>query len=254
MLSIVIPSKKDPHLYKTVEDILQKARGDIEIIVVLDGDVQDIPQDDRVRTIRLYKSRGMRNAINKAVALARGEYLMKCDAHCMFAEGFDITVLETIQDDWVVIPRMYKLDVDTWAVMDDRPIDYSKIVYLESHDKLHGQECPGRAKTNADKMVDSTMIFQGSCWIMSRKWWDNTIRNLDEQNYGTFAQEPLEIAMLTYKAGGRCMVNKNTWYAHKHRKFNRTHKLRNSDVEKGNKYALDTWREYIETELIPNFI
>ena len=37
MLSIIIPSYKDPLLQRTIDDILENAQGDIEIIAVLDG-------------------------------------------------------------------------------------------------------------------------------------------------------------------------------------------------------------------------
>jgi len=36
-LSIIIPSRDDRYLQKTIDDLIEKAVGEIEIIVVLDG-------------------------------------------------------------------------------------------------------------------------------------------------------------------------------------------------------------------------
>jgi hypothetical protein len=63
--------------------------------------------------------------------------------------------------------------------------------------------------------------------------------------------------MKTWKAGGRLMLNKNTWYAHKHRDFPRTHQEGSpehpSNREEGWQYSLDTWRDYYEKEIRPRF-
>ena len=72
-LSIVIPSRNDIYLNQTVEDILNKAKGDIEVIVNLDGHAdypEDLVKDKRVHYILNKKVIGMRSAINEAVVKA----------------------------------------------------------------------------------------------------------------------------------------------------------------------------------------
>ena len=54
----------------------------------------------------------MKSAINHAVALAKGKYLLKTDIHCMFGEGFDIVLATDCKDDWIVIPRRYNLHAE----------------------------------------------------------------------------------------------------------------------------------------------
>jgi glycosyltransferase involved in cell wall biosynthesis len=223
MVSIIIPSRKDPDLQKTVDDIRSKARGEIEIIVV---------NDDKGEL-------GLRQAVNKGVSESHGEYILKTDAHCMFDEGFDVKLLP-IEDNWVVSPVRYKLDVDKWEVMDDSPIVYERIV-IDCPDKIGGVEWRSRKRGREDIKVDENMVFQGSCWMMSRKHWDR-LGGLSEVGYGTFTQEPIEIALKTWLGGGKVMVNKNTWYAHKHRKFGRTYSaLGNDEVKNGNAYSRDYW-------------
>ncbi len=173
--------------------------------------------------------------------MSRGEYILKCDAHCMFDDGFDIKLLSDIEDNWVVIPRRYKLDTDKWIICDDdkEPIDYEKLVTTEP-DRICGLKWSSRAKERKDILLDETMVFQGSCWVMSRKHWD-WLGGLQEEGYGTFTQEPVEIALKTWLGGGKVMVNKKTWYAHQHRRFGRTHTMSNSEIKSGNTYSKDFW-------------
>lgn len=222
MISIIIPSVQDPDLERTIADIQAKAQGEIEIIVEIDE-----------------PRKGMRARINEGVAKSKGDYILKCDSHCVFDEGFDVKLLANIQDNWVVIPRRYKLDTDKWEVMSDPPIDYERLAIVP--DRICGVEWKSRRTERADKMIDETMVFQGSCWIMSRKHWD-WLGGLSEVGYGTFAQEPIEIALKTWLGGGKVMVNKNTWYAHKHRKFGRTvAPCSSKEIREANAYSRDFW-------------
>ena len=56
-------------------------------------------------------------------------------------------------------------------------------------------------------------------WIMPRAWWDKHIGELQSEGYGVAYQDSVEVCMKTWKQGGKLMVNKNTWFAHKHRSF-----------------------------------
>ncbi len=71
MLSVIIPSYKDPLLNKTAESLLVNAEGDIEVIAVLDGYWQEVVGDPRVRVVHLGKNRGMRGAINAGVLVSK---------------------------------------------------------------------------------------------------------------------------------------------------------------------------------------
>ena len=100
-ISIVIPSRNEMFLKKTIEDILDKSRGKTEVIAVLDGAWADPPikDDTRVTLIHHAQSVGQRAACNQAVKLSNAKYIIKCDAHCGFDEGFDVKLLEDIKDD-----------------------------------------------------------------------------------------------------------------------------------------------------------
>ena len=126
-VSVVVPARNEPYLNNTIRDLLEKARGDIEVIAVLDGhwDVEVI-DDPRVHYILHGKSKGLRGSSNAGVDVAKGEYVMKIDAHCMFGEGYDVILTEDCERDWVVVPRRKRLDAENWKPVEDgRPdIDY----------------------------------------------------------------------------------------------------------------------------------
>jgi len=59
MLSVIIPSYKDPLIKNTVESLLENAEGELEVNVVLDGywlKPEYIVQDERVNYIHLGKT------------------------------------------------------------------------------------------------------------------------------------------------------------------------------------------------------
>ena len=238
-LSIIIPSVNDPALQKTVDDLNAKASGEIEVIVVFDG--VPVREVSGAKTLGDGTWHGMRWAVNTGVETSVGEYIMKTDDHCMFGEGYDQILLSRIKDNWIVTPRRFWLDVKKWEIVDigKRSVDYERLL-ISNPNKIEGQIWNSRAKERAHKKMDETMLFQGSCYVMSRKHW-NWLGGLHEEGYGDFAQEALEICMKTWLGGGRVIVNKNTWYAHKHRSFGRLSKVTREDMDKGSRYARDFW-------------
>jgi glycosyltransferase involved in cell wall biosynthesis len=241
MISVIIPSYKDPCLHKTIASILDNFEGDFEVIPVIDGyEPTPIIQAPRVKPVYLVRNVGMREAINKGVSNSSGEYIMRLDEHCMVGKGFDRIITEDIKDNWIVTARRYKLDPVKWEVMGE-PIDYEKLIIKKSPRKFSGCQWLSREKDRKDILIDETMWMQGSCWVMSRKWWDKVIVRLDSNGYGPHYQDTTEMIFKTWKAGGKVMVNKKTWFAHKHRDFNRTHHYPTERAIPEWQFALDKW-------------
>jgi glycosyltransferase involved in cell wall biosynthesis len=259
-LSVVIPDYKDPLLHKTIDSLLDNSElgDDLEVIAVLDGCWSSLPfrEDPRLRIVHLGKNGGMRGAINAGVRVARGEFIMRTDEHCMFAKGYDRILTETCEPNWIVTAVRYFLDPVKWEVMDLPPIYYEKLVIQGDH-KFAGQPWKSRDEERKDIMIDETTAMQGSMWLMPHKWWDDVIGELDTENYGPLIQDSHEMIFKTWKAGGKMMLNKNTWFAHKHRDFPRTHNNGTpenpANCEKGYAYALSVWKDYYEKEIKPKW-
>ena len=257
MLSIIIPSYKDQLLIKTIDSLLANSEGDIEIIAVLDGywPSFELRIDPRARDVHLGKYRGTRRAINAGVRVSRGEFIMRTDEHCMFAKGFDKAMTDVCQPNWIMTAVRYFLDPNKWEVMDIPPFIYEKLKIRDG--KFEGQRWPSRNKERKDAMIDETMSMQGSFWVMPRKWWDDVISELQTEGYGPLIQDSHEMVFKTWKAGGKLMLNKNTWFAHKHYSFTRTHNQGTpenpANNEAGYKYSLDTWKDYYLNEIKPKW-
>ena len=245
-LSVVIPARNEPYLQKTIDSLLSSARGEIEIIAILDGYWPDPPitDDPRVRLIHFSTPRGMRPSANAAARIASGKYLMKVDAHCMFAEGFDEALKADCEKDWLVVPRRYSLDAEKWERKDKAPVDYMYLSYPLVEGPygtgLHGVRWKeyGNREGVKDKPIDDLMSFQGSCWMMHlEKFFE--IGGVDAENYH-FYQEAQELGLKFWLSGGRVVRNKKTWYAHWH-KSRRGYSLGSFEKADAERYSTDLW-------------
>ncbi len=198
----------------------------------------------------------MRDAINAGVAISRGEFIMRSDEHCIFGKGFDVILTSELQENWIVTPRRFFLDPVKWEVMDLPYIDYEKLAIREGI-KFEGQRWHERKRKRRKIMVDETMAMQGSVWVMSQNWWDKAIGKLETDGYGPHYQDSHEMVFKTWKAGGKLMLNKNTWFAHKHWKFPRTHQegTPENPTQRAEswKYTLETWGDYFLKEIKPKW-
>lgn len=264
-LSVVIPSYKDPYLFKTIQDLLANSElgEQLEVIAVWDGyypPSESLIKDPRVRYVHLGKNRGMRGAINAGVAVSRGEFFMRLDEHCAFAKGFDKALTDACGPDQIMTARRYFLDPEKWQVMDKPYVDYERLVIQDVGNgirKFAGQRWESRKKERANVPIDETQAMQGSMWIMPRAWWDKHIGELQTEGYGPLYQDSVEVTMKTWKARGKLMVNKKTWFAHKDRSFSRTHNNGTKENPSNNEacwtYSLSVWEEFYKNELLPKW-
>jgi len=236
MLSIIIPSRTEKWLNRTIQDVLDKATGEIEIFPILDG-YGDTPyepiKDPRVKYISLPDNGQMqkRQGVNVGVSIAKGEYVMSLDAHCCVAKGFDEVLTRDCTDNMIMVPRRYRIDIETWdkTKNDPRiPIDYEYFMWQKLipgfHDgakklksgRFGGYKWDERTKARWDIPIDDILTFQGSCWIMKKDWFKKC-GFMKVDGYTGWGQEAEELSFTTWQNGGRCVVNKNTNYSHLHK-------------------------------------
>ncbi len=244
-LSIIIPERNEPYGTKTVQDLLDKAETDIEIIVHVDERWPEIVKDKRVTYLHPDTPKGMRAGINAGLTRAKSKYVMKVDAHCLFAQGFDKTLLADMQNDWLVVPRRYALHLTGWKKAPRIPC---KDYHFISYPKLKGsygisifpREWKQRMRERRGNPlydIDDTMILQGSCWLANKDYFMKRVGFLDDSpdHYSTFSGEQLEVGLKYWLGGGAIKVNKNTWYAHL---FKNRHYYESRPEAKKNKESL----------------
>lgn len=271
MVSIIIPSYQEPYLQKTIDSLLENATGDIEIIAVLDGYAPEPPikPNSRVKIISFGENKGMRAAINAGIAKARGKYIMKCDAHCLFGPGYDKILNRNSNEDWLMIPRRYSLDEISWQRDESRPIRDYHYIHFPVKTRYYGiclinMDWFQRTKERWDHKydIDDTISFQGSCWLANKKFFMKRVGFLDNQDqaYGPFGGEQIEVGLKYWLGGGQVKVNKKTWYAHLSKRkhhyhaglFPRSYK-RNRDIIRHRTWAAKHWLENEEPNMIHPF-
>lgn len=242
---IIIPARNEVYLTKTVHDVFAKAEGEIAVYVVLEGywpegwDKTADQYPGRLITIHHGQPWGMRACINQAASIAIDcDYLLKCDAHVMFAPGFDLDLQKHCPSRTIVVPRRYRLDAEKWEVIQDGrpPVDYEYLTPPDSNGGgLKGKAWYERGRERADVLCDELFLFQGSCWMMPRAYFYE-LELMDEENYGTFYKEALELSCKAWLSGGSVRVVKSTSYSHLH-KQKRGYSMPSEEERKANEYS-----------------
>jgi hypothetical protein len=249
-LSILIPSRNEMFLARTIQDILEHIEADTEIIAVLDGAWADpaVPQHERVNVVYLPESIGQRAATDLAARLARGKYVAKVDAHCSFDQGFDRKMIEFMKkhgDDVTAVPIMRNLWAFDWKcyhcgwkryqsptpaaceqcgksdrlkrkitwIGKERPQSWSYCFDAEPHFQYFEEykKRPGVRDTARTEGWSETMSLQGSFFMATKeKYWELCMGG----DFGSWGNQGLQIACATWLSGGRVLVNHDTWYAH----------------------------------------
>lgn len=265
-LSIIIPSFNEPYLYETLNDILTKAKGEYEILVNIDGEFpKKFIENKKITYSHHPDPIGMRGGINLGIKNSTGNYIMKCDAHCLFDEGFNEILIKDMKKDWLIVPRRYSLYADGWKREMRMPFkDYHYISFPKLCRYGYGifpQEWNERTIKRQKHVIDDTMTLQGSFWLADKDYFLNCVGYLNDSmdRYSTFSGEPLEVCLNYWLKGGSVKVNKKTWYAHlfKNKKFYGRHsKLReykqNLKNIAGHNWAAMHWMNNEEPGIIHN--
>jgi glycosyltransferase involved in cell wall biosynthesis len=246
-VTVIIPSRNEKYLEPTIRNVLENARGEIEVLAILDGWIPDPPihiNDDRMRFIPLEESIGQRQSINLAAKQAKGKYIMKLDAHCAVDEGFDVKLIADCEYDWTVIPRMYNLDIETFKPKLHKRTDYM-YMRVRENGQFRAEYYTGkeyRRLHKIEKELDDTMCCMGPCFFMFRD------RFLElggcDENHGGWGSQGIEVSCKAWLSGGRLVVNKKTWFSHWFRGGGGPgfpYKLSGKQVQHARNYAKDLW-------------
>lgn len=180
-LSILIPSKNEPYLTKTLEDIKANAVTAPEIL-----SMEDI-------------GLGQRRTTNRLADCATGTVLMKTDAHCSFSPGFDRVLLEQIDSQTILAPILMPLTPKTWTINGKKQMSQFRFdtnFVMQHHDGKPGE----------------TMCLQGSCFVMTKenywKW------GIGTSNMPSWGGQGVELGIKAFLNAGRCVTTPDAYYGH----------------------------------------
>jgi len=245
-VAVIIPSRNEPYLQKTIDETLRAADGPIEVIAILDGTwpEQPIPDHPDVTLIHHTAPVGQRAAVNEGVRMTNAKYILKVDAHNLMDDGFDTKLKADCEYDWTVLPRMYNLDIETFKEKRHKCTDFMYIGPPDNPDHERSNKMRsdywrsyGKRPEAQGDIVD-VMTGQGACWFMHR---DRYIEiGLLDEAAGVWGQVGVEVALKTWLSGGRHVVNKKTWFSHWFRK-QWPYAMTYAQQEHARQYFLDFW-------------
>jgi len=238
-LSVLIPARNEQFLARTIQDILEHSEADTEIVAVLDGQWAEprIPDNPRVTLIYHAESIGQRAATNEAARIAAGKWVMKCDAHCSFAQGFDKVLLADMQDDWTCAPLMKNLHAFNWVckngharyqgppgpckecglptvqdvvwISKKSPNSTAYCFDTDLHFQYHNEM---KKRPEGQGPLSESMSLQGSCFMLSKEKYFGL--NICDETWGSWGNQGSEVAIKTWLSGGRIVINQKTFYSH----------------------------------------
>jgi len=161
---------------------------------------------------------------------------MKLDAHCSMSQGFDVAMMQDMEDDVTMIPMVGNLHVYDWVCPQGHRHFQGKYDMCEqcgstelkkevvwniipkpirgSHyfdTNLHFQY----ADEEAEGLVTESMSIQGSCFMATREKYFEL--NLCDEQFGSWGQQGTEVACKTWLSGGRVLSTKKAYYGHQFR-------------------------------------
>lgn len=239
-LSILIPSRNEEFLEKTIADIKEHAEGDVEILTEEDSGL------------------GQRGLTNKLARQATGEYLMKLDAHCSLSQGFDVALLEKMDNNTIMTPILARLHAFDWVCeecgvrqrQDNKPTCHDKLrkeivwdiehkpfttrYYFDSNFVFN--YCPH--EDIKDELVE-TMALQGSCFVISKEKYFEL--DICDEKIGSWGAQGVETALKAWLSGMRVVTNTNAYYGHMFRTSDIPYERPQSEIDDVYKKTRDMW-------------
>lgn len=218
-LSIIIPARNEMWLKDTVEDVLKHTSAQTEIIVVMDGAWSDPPltQDERVTIVHMSEPIGQRAATNLGMRMSTAKWVIKLDAHCSVAPGFDATMIrdaEALGPEVCQVPMQFALHVFDWVCDNCGKRSYQGPTPTRCEDKLYLRE--GDVYSNQLKERPSCggrQFTKHFIWAArgSRK---STMWRFDSQlhfQYWNRVKDTRSISETMSMLGACWMVNRDHW-------------------------------------------
>ena len=221
MISILIASKKEPYLWDTINDIQDNAKTKPEILFF---------EDD---------GRGQRASLNHLANQAKGDILIKVDAHCSFGDGFDKLLLEDFRDNRIIAPLLYPLDPKTWTVN-----HHNCMSSFGFNTQMAVEHMKGKGKS---------MCMQGSFFMISKKNWFKW--NICDETLGSWGHQGTELGIKAYLNGGECYISDETYYGHvfRHEEKDFPYKRKKREIDNTHKLFIEKFKNKDIAPLIKEF-
>ncbi|WP_227763825.1 glycosyltransferase family 2 protein [Zhaonella formicivorans] len=206
LVSIILPCKNEgENVKKTLDSILSTATGmKYEIIVVDDGSqddgVETVKNDPKYQKVNFLNSNGVGSAKarNFGAEMAKGEYLVFCDAH-VFVEAFWL-------DRLVATFKSPEIGAVCPAIAShDNPA-------ATGYGQLMTEKVQAQWHLNNPKEISPVAVAPGGCIVFRKKVFEE-IGGFNK-GFRVWGLEDLEISYRTWIMGYSCVVNPHVKVLH----------------------------------------
>lgn len=212
LMSIMLPARNEKYLNQTIESILATATGNYEILVGLDGWTFDyeVISHPKVHIIKEPVAIGRRKMANKLAREAKGNYYIKCDAHCIFKTlGWNTKLKDVCGDNMIVSAVMDSIDETTWT-----PKGRKWMGWLFDSE-FHTRWWTDMVAKDKWQLTEETLCFSAStCCMKKETFWRHGGNN---ETFGHWGNEELEWALKIQTSGGKLVCRTDVEVAHLYR-------------------------------------
>ena len=209
-VSVIIPARNEQeYLNRTIENIFDTAKGDFEVIVILNGYKQVVPRTtgSQCRALWWDNNEGERAAMNWAVQEATKTHILRIDAHCDFSPlGWDVMMEEVTDDKTITVAVLTALDKQ-WNRLKGHWYGFARLLpTMEAK-----WEKPNRDHSTY-KTVEPNMCFTGCGFMLTKKFYEE-IGGADESlpMMGAIGEE---FAVKAWVNGGKVQTRTDVMIGH----------------------------------------
>ena len=207
-VSVIIPAHNEERwLNRTIQNIFSTTKGEIEVVVVLNGNWH--PVDPRAKVIRNKDNEGERVAMNQAAEIARGTHILRIDAHCDFSPtGWDVMMEEVTGPKDITQAVLTAVD-KSWKRLPGHR--YERCRLLPNYEAKW--EKPNRDMNKKPYAHTIPNMSSTGCGFMIRKDFYHEIGGADE-SYPTMGAIGEEFSVKTWMNGGKVQTRTDVTIGH----------------------------------------
>jgi len=197
MVTVIIPCYMEQTwmVQRTVDSLLENARGPIEIYVVYDGECGEHIGGATVH--RLANRVGQRVITNMVAGQTTGKYIMRMDGHCLMSPDWDARMKESCVDGTLVTTCFDTLDKDFNKVGQDNAF----VKLFPTMREKFGRNWKSIPERQTE---EETMTITGTAFMMNRS--DFYRLGGHDISLGVFGGIGAEWALKFWLTGGRVII------------------------------------------------
>lgn len=210
IVSVIIPvgqNEKKSSYMRTIKSLIETSKEEIEILFLADGwkpNLEDFTKHTKV--LPSTNNLGERGTVNRGVALAKGDYVLKIDAHCKMSPSWDVELKKSCGKNNLVVCTLDALKEDNWESLNHN------YTYVYVNSSMEEKWWGNYHSDDKNKDVQPTMSLTGCGWFCRRKYFLSHLKY--DKDLGKWGSIGPEMSAKVEKSGGEILLHKKVKCCH----------------------------------------